>query len=155
MKKMLGLGAVMATLTIVGAVSTLANEPAPTSVEQLVSARQGGMVMSVFTLGRLSAAANSDKPLSESAFPARGLANFARSLPALFASETQAVENTHALASVWEKPAEFSAAITEYQAATGDLQTAIADNNLDAYSAALARTKAACKACHDSFRLEP
>lgn len=154
--------AVMAALAI-GATAALAAVasaayafgPEKTEIEDLVAARQGGMTMSVFTLGALSGAANSDKPLTGAAFAAGGLKTFALSLPSLFGPETANVENTRALPAIWEEGSDFAARIAEYQAATAELSDAAKADNREAFTAALARTKNACKACHDSYRLEP
>lgn len=132
-----------------------AGETGAAEVQDLIAARQGGMVMSVFTLARLSAAATDDKPLTGAAFPAGGLATFARSLPTLFAPGTRSSSgHSKALPSVWDDADGFAARIADYQAATGELEAAAKADDRAAFTAALAKTKAACKACHDSYRAE-
>jgi len=125
------------------------------STRELVEARQGGMTMSVFTLSALSNAAKGDKPLDGATFPASGLNLFAQSLPTLFGPETAAIEGTRALPAIWEEDSDFAARIGEYELASGELVAAAQANDRAAFTAALARTKNACKACHDSYRLEP
>lgn len=133
-----------------------AGELETNEAQELVAARQGGMVMSVFTLARLSAAATDEKPLTGAAFPASGLAAFARSLPTLFAPGTRSSSgHSKALPSVWDDADGFAARIADYQAATGELEAAAKTDDRAAFTAALAKTKAACKACHDSYRAEP
>ncbi|MEE1876896.1 cytochrome c [Altererythrobacter litoralis] len=132
-----------------------ASEPASVSPGDLVAARQGGMAMSVFTLARLSAAANADAPLTQAALPTKGLARFAQALPTLFAPETAGIEGTEALPAVWQDEEAFAARIAEYQAATAALADAARSDNREAFNTALASTKAACQACHDAFRAKP
>lgn len=132
-----------------------ADERVAVSPEGLVAARQGGMAMSVFTLARLGAAANGEDPLTGVVMPATGLARFAQALPTLFSSDTQGAEGSRAMPAVWENPADFADRVAAYQAATADLEAAARSDNREAFTAALANTKAACKACHDTYRAEP
>ena len=133
-----------------------AAETSQTAIEpaQLVEARQGGMTMSVMTLTTISRAAESDGPVKGASFAASGLASFAKSLPSLFAAETQAIEGTEALPAIWSDPDGWTMKVDEYQAATQALQTAASANDREAFVAAVGRTKAACASCHASYRAE-
>lgn len=153
---MLGFGAAAVLAAAISfAPASRADEPRAATPDGLVAARQGGMAMSVFTLGRLGAAAGDDKPLTGVAMPAGGLARFAQSLPTLFADSTAGIEGSAALPAVWDDPAGFADRIAAYQAATSALEAAAKSDNREAFAAALANTKAACKACHDGYRAEP
>lgn len=59
---------------------------------------------------------------------------------------------THALDAIWEKPEEFSAAVTKFETAAPALQTAAAGGDLKAIEAAFKDAGGSCKNCHDTFR---
>lgn len=119
----------------------------------LVEARKGGMTMLVPTMAAVSRAAEGEA-VARAAFPASGMASFARSLPALFAPETASVAGSAALPAVWSDAEGFAAQVAEFQVATAELQAAAQADDRDALNAALARTKAACQSCHDTYRAE-
>lgn len=120
----------------------------------LVEARKGGMTMLVPTMAAISRVAEGEGSVARAAFPASGIASFARSLPALFAPETASDTGSAALTTVWSDAEGFAAQIAEFQAATAALQAAAQADDRDALNAALARTKAACQSCHDTYRAE-
>ena len=126
----------------------------PIDAAALVHARQGGMAMSVTALGAVSSGYERRAPARSYRMPAAGLADFARSLPALFDARTAGITGTGAAPALWSDPQGFSARAGEYQAATGALVAAIEADDQPAIAAALASTKAACKACHDSYRAQ-
>lgn len=127
--------------------------PAP-SAQELVSARQGGMKMSVFALGTASRAAESEEPVSKARLAVTGLADFSLGVAGLFRADTAAIENTKARPEIWSDAAGFKARVEQYQLAAAGLRQAAIDDNREAFQTALVQTKAACKACHDSFRVE-
>jgi cytochrome c556 len=133
----------------------LAHEGHVHTTNPLVDARMGGMTMMVATMAQVSRAAEGEGSIARAAFPASGLASFARAIPALFAPETATVEGSRALPAVWQDSAGFSAQAAEFAAATAALEAAARADDRDAFTAALARTKNACQACHTTYRAEP
>lgn len=149
--------AAIAALSIAVAGGAIANahEDHKEPEHPLVEARMGGMTMLVPTLAAVSRVAEGEGSVARAAFPASGMASFARSLPALFAPDTAAVAGSAAMPAVWSDAEGFAAQIAEFQAATAALQAAAQADDRDALNAALARTKAACQSCHDTYRAEP
>lgn len=148
------LTAAIATFAL--AVAAQAHENHQHSTNPLVDARQGGMTMLVANmgaLGRAEAAPEADA-IKRAAFPASGIASFARSLPALFGEETRDVAGTRALPAVWNDAEGFAAQIAEFQAATAAVEAAAKADDKAAFSESLARTKAACQSCHTAYRAE-
>jgi hypothetical protein len=68
-------------------VAAQAQSDSDATPQQLVAARQGGMAMLVANLGALSRAAEADgdDAMRRSTLSAKGMAAFARGMPALFA----------------------------------------------------------------------
>ncbi|ANY19533.1 Cytochrome c' precursor [Tsuneonella dongtanensis] len=120
----------------------------------LVEARQGGMAMSVAAIGAIGSGLERKAPPKSYRMAAMGLAHFATSLPALFDQKTSKVAGTEASPAIWSDSAGFAARMAEYRDATGALLSAIDANDEAAVAAALASTKAACKACHDTYQLK-
>ena len=126
---------------------------APTAAE-LVSARQAGMDMSASSLTLLKNASANGVPLKNLAFPASGLAKWAAAFPALFADSTKSTKSD-AKAEVFTDRAGFNAKVQGYIAATRALAAAAAADDKPAFDAALASTGAACKGCHDAYKVPP
>lgn len=148
------LAAACATFAL--AVAAQAHENHQHSTNPLVDARQGGMTMMVANMGALGRAAEAAEreAIGKAAFPASGIASFARSLPALFGEETRDVPGTRALPAVWDDAEGFAAQVAEFQAATATLEAAAKAGDKAAFTESLARTKAACQSCHTAFRAE-
>lgn len=144
------LGAV--PLSLGAATLALAHEDHVHSTNPLVDARQGGMTMMVANLSLLGKATEGEGSIKRAAFPASGLAAFARSLPTLFGPETANVEGTKAKSEIWTDPEGFAEQTNAFMATTEELQEAAAADDREAFTAALDKTKAACKACHDVYR---
>lgn len=153
MRKMI-LAAAAAALAL--GVTAQAHENHRHSTNPLVDARQGGMTMLVANMTALGRAAEAEgvEAVGKAAFPASGVASFARSLPALFGPDTKDVAGTGALPAVWEDPTGFAAQVAEFQAATAAVEAAARANDKAAFTESLARTKAACQSCHTAFRAE-
>lgn len=132
----------------------VAHEDHVHSTNPLVDARQGGMTMMVANLSLLGKATEAEGTIKRSAFPASGLASFARAMPTLFGSDTAKVEGTKAKPAIWEDAAGFKKQTDAFMAATAELQAAAGADDRAAFTAALDKTKAACKACHDVYRAE-
>lgn len=147
---------VAATAALGLGVAAQAHENHQHSTNPLVDARQGGMTMLVANLAALSRAAEAgdEAAIGKAAFPASGIASFARSLPALFGPETKDVPGTRALPAVWSDTEGFAAQVAEFQAATAAVQAAAKAGDKPAFTESLARTKAACQSCHTAYRAE-
>ena len=130
-----------------------AHAPTPTAAE-LVAARQAGMDMSASSLNLLKSASSNGVPLKNLAFPAGGLAKWAVVLPTLFADSTKGAKS-QAKAEVFTDHAGFGTKAQAYIDATKALAAAAAADDKPAFDAALATTGAACKGCHDAFKVPP
>lgn len=153
MRKMI-LAAASAALAL--GVAAQAHENHKHSTSPLVDARQGGMTMLVANMAALTRASQAEEAdaVAKAAFPASGVASFARSLPVLFGPDTRSVAGTAALPAVWDDAAGFAAQMAEFQAATAAVEAAARADDRAAFAESLARTKAACQSCHTAFRAE-
>ncbi|MDL2351778.1 MAG: cytochrome c [Pseudomonadota bacterium] len=131
----------------------VARSAAPSAAE-LVTARQAGMDMSASALTLLKNASTNGVPLKNLAFPAGGLAKWATALPTLFADSTKGAKSD-AKPEVFTDRAGFGAKAQAYIDATKSLAAAAAADDKPAFDAALASTGAACKGCHDAFKVPP
>lgn len=61
--------------------------------------------------------------------------------------------DSEALPAIWEKPAEFEKAVTNFQAKTADL-VELADAKPAEMAGAFSEMGKSCKGCHDNFRKE-
>ena len=127
---------------------------APDDPALLVEARQGGMAMSVAALGTVAKGVETKAPPKSYRLAAMGLAHFATSLPALFDRRTKGVAGTEAAPAIWTDAEGFAGKMTAYRDATAALLHAIDANDEAAITAALASTRAACKACHETYQLQ-
>jgi cytochrome c556 len=59
---------------------------------------------------------------------------------------------TGAKPEIWQKPADFSAKLRDFQAASNELRAMAARGDFTAIKASFARLGGTCKACHDSYR---
>jgi len=84
---------------------------------------------------------------------AEGLANGAAELEHLFPAGS-AVDDSQALPVIWEQPEDFQKAILTAKKATAAFSEAVAAGNKDAIGAAFRDVGAACRGCHDRFRLD-
>ena len=126
---------------------------APSGAE-LVTARQSGMDMSAATMTLLKNASTNGVPLKNLAFPAGGLAKWARALPTLFSENTKGVAS-RAKPTVWTDRAGFNVKAQAFIDATKALAAAAAADDKPGFEAALASTGAACKGCHDKYQVPP
>ena len=70
-----------------------------------------------------------------------------------FPEDSKTGEETEAAPAIWERPAEFEAALVKFQQ---DTQTAMdaAPQELDAFRQAFGSVAENCKGCHEEFRLD-
>ena len=104
----------------------------------------------------LSRQAKSDTPDMTVVQPNAGiLLSSATALPSWFAPGTgPAAGKTDAKANIWETPDDFMAKAKNFHAVAQSLNDAATSGDAAAFKAAMAPTGAACKACHDTYRLE-
>jgi cytochrome c556 len=157
--KALALAAAASTLAAGAALAQTAPPPppaaeAPADLSGLVAARQGGMAMAVYALGAISSGVEKQAPTKSMGLAAMGLSEFAQSLPVLFDPATQAVGGSDAKPDLYSDWAGFSQRAAAFHDAAEAMRAAIAKDDATALATALASTKAACKACHDSYRAE-
>jgi cytochrome c556 len=145
-----------ATVLSACAVNVENHAPPPPAfdAQALVDARQGGMAMSVAALGAVSSGFERKAPARSYRLPASGLAKFARSMPLLFDPRTASLAGTKIKPVLWTDPNGFAQRSAQYRDASAALVDAITADDPAAIEAALASTKAACKACHDAYRAE-
>ena len=124
------------------------------SPQELVAARQAGMMMSASSLNLLKGASANGAPLKNLTFPASGLAKWAAAMPALFADNTRGVAS-RATAKVWTQKADFAAKAKAFADSTKALADAAKAEDKPAFDAALASTAASCKGCHDTYQTPP
>ncbi|MCF7521042.1 cytochrome c [Neisseria sp. ZJ106] len=67
--------------------------------------------------------------------------------------QTDPQGNGEALPAIWEKPADFTAAQQQFEAAVAKLSEAAQTADLQVIKAAYGEVGASCKSCHDSFRM--
>jgi cytochrome c556 len=84
---------------------------------------------------------------------AEGLANGARELKHVFPAGSD-VDDSEALPVIWEQPEEFQKAIDNAEKATAAFSEAVAGGDKAAIGAAFRDVGAACRGCHDRFRLD-
>jgi cytochrome c556 len=84
---------------------------------------------------------------------AEGLANGARELKHLFPAGSD-VDESEALPVIWEEPEEFQRAIDNAEKATAAFSQAVSGGDREEIAAAFRDVGAACRGCHDRFRLE-
>ncbi|MAU95771.1 MAG: cytochrome C554 [Fulvimarina sp.] len=70
-----------------------------------------------------------------------------------FPEDSKTGGDTEAAPAIWEKPAEFEAALVKYQ---DDTQAAIdaAPQDVDAFKQAFGQVAQNCKGCHEDFRID-
>lgn len=84
---------------------------------------------------------------------AEGLANGARELKHLFPAGSD-VDDSEALPVIWEQPEEFQKVIDNAEKATAAFSEAVSTGDRAAIGAAFRDVGAACRGCHDRFRLD-
>jgi cytochrome c556 len=84
---------------------------------------------------------------------AEGLANGAAELKHLFPAGSD-VDDSEALPIIWEQPEEFQKAIDTAEKATAAFRDAVAGGDKAAIGTAFRDVGAACRGCHDRFRVD-
>ncbi|HEX8572993.1 MAG TPA: cytochrome c [Allosphingosinicella sp.] len=147
-------------MAALAALAGCAGDPPPAAVAeagargpaQLVAARQAAFHLSGAAMGNMKAAIDRGDDPKGQAYAARGVARWARALPATFAPSTAAVTPSRAKAEIWANRADFDSKAAAYAEAAEALAAAAASGDRAAFAAAHASTGATCKACHDLYQ---
>ncbi len=142
-----------AALTAIPLTAALAQAPAGLTPEQIVAARQSAYLLSAGNLAGIKGVIDGGGDLKGIAFPARALARWARTLPAMF-PEGSNVPPTHAKAEVWSDRAGFEARAQAYAAAATRLAELAPGGDRAAITAQFDALRGTCQACHEQYRGE-
>lgn len=145
--------AAMATMLAV-AVPVAAGEQAPAkdgAAATTIAGRQSAFLMSAALFGSIKAAVERGDPVKTQGFPARALARWAKTVPAMFpAGSTSAT--SEALPTIWSDSAGFARAAADYAAATDRLAALAKAEDQAGFAAQVAVVGKSCGGCHDSYR---
>lgn len=125
--------------------------------EDTIEAREDNFKAIAKSMKAVKAELDADSPdfavISENASQ---MAANAKKVPDLFPAGTgpDSGEKTEALATIWERPDDFKAATAKLINATDSLSQAAGAQDLAAVKTAFGETGAACKGCHEQFRME-
>ncbi len=118
--------------------------------ETEIKYRQGVMKAVGGTMGSLAAVLKQQAPKEHAAPLALTMRNLASIVPDVFPAGSDFGE-TDALPVIWEKPADFKAALDAFVLAAAILPDAAAKGGED-YKMAFVALGKACKGCHETFR---
>jgi cytochrome c556 len=149
MKQFLLLAAALTAIPLAAALAQA--PPAGLTPEQIVAARQSAYVLSGANFAAMKFAAEAGADVHQLVFPARALARWARTLPSLFPAGTN-LPNSKALPAVWSDRAGFEARAAAYAEAARLMAEAAQSGDRAAFLARWTETRAACSACHDTYR---
>jgi cytochrome c556 len=141
----------LAGLTL-GAMLLVAAGGGDSAGDSLVPARQAAFRLSGATFGSMKAAIDRGDDLKTLVFPAKSLAAWAHSLPAMFPSGSDGAQ-TKALPKVWSDRPGFIKAAANYAEAADKLAALVAAGDRPGVTAQWTATRATCKACHDTYHI--
>jgi len=118
--------------------------------DTLVPARQAAFRLSGATFGSMKAAIDRGDDLKTLVFPAKSLAAWAHSLPAMFPPGSDGA-GSKALPTVWSDRPGFIKAAANYAEAADKLAALVAAGDKPGVAAQWTATRATCKTCHDSY----
>lgn len=151
MKRSLLLVAALAAIPVAAALAQPPAPPAGLTPEQIVAARQSAYILSGGAFAAMKGAADAGADVRSLAFPARALARWARTLPAMFPAGTN-LPSSKALPAIWSDRQGFEARAAAYAEAAGLMAEAAQAGDRDIFLARWAETRATCAACHDGYR---
>ena len=91
--------------------------------------------------------------MSDLNFHAQGMKRIATIVPHVFPAGSSEGK-TEALASIWEKPVEFQAAVDKFVDAANGMALATEAGDMAAVGPAVRALGGSCKGCHDDFKAE-
>lgn len=146
--------AVAALIAAAAATPAAAQAPKP---DEAVKMRQGVLTAMKWQLGHIAGVAKGEIPFSEeTVHRARNLSVLTRVAPQGFAvpSGSDAVPGSKAKPEIWASTQQFTALWSEAATEAERLLLAAQNRDAAALKAQAAAVGAACKACHDRFRLD-
>lgn len=149
---------IVIALGVAATAAAISAKPAPAPAgpkpADIVAVREAAMTMGATSLNALKNASAAGTPVKNLAFGARGLAKWGAVLPTMFPDSTKGIPS-RAKPEVWSDRVGFTSKAAEFGQASEALLAAAQADDKDAFAAALARTGAACKGCHDSYQAPP
>jgi cytochrome c556 len=136
-----------------------ANDPLPNglTVKQQIESRQSNLKDLAASFKKVNDQLKTDSPqLEEIRAAARTMKGHAEEIANWFPASTgpESGVKTEALATIWSDSAGFSAAAARLRDETGRLSDISTTDNIEAMKSQAQATGAACKNCHDTFRLK-
>ena len=126
-----------------------ANTPTPL---EIVQARPAAYHLNGAAMGSMKAGIDQRAEPRNYAYAARGVARWARALPAMFPDSTRGVGPTRARPEIWANRADFNARAAAFAEAATQLVAAAQSNDRVAFAAQHQATVATCRGCHDSYQ---
>ena len=143
-----------AAAAIVLAATAFVAQAQQTKVEDQVKYRRAAYQLMSLNFGSLGAMAQDKKPFNkdEAARNAEFVALLSTVPKGFFGEGTD--KDTKAKPEIWSNRADFDAKMDKMQAEAAKLPAAVKGGDTAAFKKQVADTGAACKACHDEFRLK-
>jgi cytochrome c556 len=142
--------AVAACATTADRADPPADAPTP---QQIVAARQSSFHLTGAAMGFMKASIERGGDVSGNAYAARGVARWARALPAMFPESSRAVTPSRARPEIWANKADFDSKAAAFEAAATRLAELAQANDKEGFAAQHQATGATCKACHDLYQV--
>ena len=127
--------------------------PAQPSAQEIVAARQAAFHLMGAAMGNMRGAIERGGDVSGQAYAARGVARWARAIPAMFPEGTAAVTPTRARPEIWGNKADFNAKALALAAAATRLAELAEAKDKAGFAAQHKATGATCGACHDAYQV--
>jgi cytochrome c556 len=137
-----------ATAIFIAAAAHGADAPATADA---IGGRQAAFRLSAATMGAIKAGLAAGVDVKALGFSSGAIAKWAHTMPGMFPAGSDGAP-THALPTVWSDRAGFEKAAGDYAAAADAMTAAAKAGDKDAFTAAFAKTGAACDACHKVYR---
>jgi cytochrome c556 len=150
MRRTLLLAGALAAIPLAAAAQT-GGPAAGLTPEQIVAARQSAYALSAGDFVAMKAAADAGADVHTLGLPSRALARWARTLPSLFPAGTN-LPSSKALPNDWSDRAGFEARAAAYADAARALAEAAQSGDRAAFLTRWGEVRAACGACHDTYR---
>ena len=125
----------------------LADARVETDYRQAVMKSIGGHMVSMGTILK------NQVHMRDLALHARGLAALAEVAPGVFPEDSK-IDKSKALASVWDDPEGFRAAMDRFTDAARDMSAAASSGEMSRIGPAIRALGGACKGCHDDYKAE-
>lgn len=146
-------GVALAACVAVAPVERTVMQPQQPSPQEIVAARQAAFHMTGAAMGNIKGAIDRGGDPKSQAYAARGVARWARALPAMFPQSTAAITPSRARPEIWANRADFNAKAAAFASAATALAAAADSGDKDAFAARWRATGATCGACHDLYQV--